>query len=121
MNKEVHPKIENQFMLEREFNVILCRIIEESLKKVGENVNSVIYYVLKHGYGIEEEEIPEHIEEFSECIEIIFGKEGRTYIEKIITSNLYLKIKGEHGFAKGKNFAQKVNNARHTYIKRKQI
>ena len=119
MNVKINLEALSQ--LEKEFNLILRRVINESLKNIGENFNSVVYHILEQEYNIKEGGIPEHTAEFSECLQTIFGKEGRMYIEKVITINLYIKIRENHNQIQEKNFIEKVEHARHKYLEKKKI
>ena len=123
MNAENRTEIEARSQLEKEFNLLLRRIINESFKDLSENFGSVIYYVLEQKYNIKEEEIPEHIAEFSRCLQMIFGKEAKIYIEKLITIKLYTKIriKQEHHQTEEKDFAERVEYAKHKYAQKKKI
>ena len=106
MNAENCAETEARSQLDKEFNLILRRIINESFKDLSENFGSVIYYVLEQKYNIKEEEIPEHIAEFSRCLQMIFGNEAKMYIEKLITIKLYTKtgIRQEHHQMEEKDF-----------------
>ena len=123
MNAKNRAEIEARSQLEKEFNLILRRIINESFKNVSENFGSVIYYVLEQKYNIKEEEIPDYIAEFSRCLQMIFGKEAKMYIEKLITIKLYTKnrIKREHHQMEEKDFTERVEYAKHKYAQKKKI
>jgi len=107
--------------LEKEFNFILRRVIDESLKSIGKTFNSVVYYTLKQKYSVKEEKIPEYTIELSRCLQMIFGKEGRMYIERLITTRLYIKIRENHNRIQEKDFTERVEYAKQVYINRKKI
>ena len=121
MNVEIRSEIETRSQLEKEFNLILRRIINESLKNIGKGFDSVVYYVLNQKYNVKEEEIPEHIAEFSNCLQTVFGKEGRMFIEKIITMNLYIKIRESYDRVQEKQFIKRVEHAKYKYFQKKKI
>ena len=123
MNVENSAEIETYSQLEREFNLILCRVINESFKDLSENFGSVIYYVLEQKYNIKKEEIPEYIAEFSCCLQTILGKEAKIYIERLITIKLYTKIRirREHSQVEERNFTERVEHAKHRYIQKKKM
>lgn len=121
LNVKAHQEIENSSQLEKEFNLILIRVTRESLKSIGKNFDSVVYYVLKQKYNVDEEEIPKHTTEFSKCLETIFGKEGKMYVEKIITVNLYIKIRESHDQVVERDFSERVEHARRKYLEKKLI
>ena len=123
MDVENSAEIETHSHLEKEFNLILCRVINESFKDLSENFGSVICYVLEQKYNVKEEEIPEYIAEFSSCLQTMLGKEARMYIEKLITVKLYTKIRirREHSQVEERDFAERVEYAKQRYIQRKKI
>ena len=121
LNVKAHQEIENSSQLEKEFNLILIRVTRESLKSIGKNFDSVVYYVLKQKYNVDEEEIPKHTTEFSKCLETIFGKEGKMYVEKIITVNLYIKIRDTYNEVVERDFSERVEHARRKYLEKKLI
>jgi len=118
---KVQPEIEIRSQLEKEFNLILRRIIRESLKSISRNLDSVVYYVLEQKYNVKEEEIPDYILEFSKCLQMVFGKEARKYIERTITVNLYIKIREKQNQTPEKSFIGKVEHAKQRYIYKKKI
>ena len=123
MNVENIAEIEAHSQLEKEFNLILRRVINESFKDLSENFGSVIYYVLEQKYNIKEKELPEYVAEFSECLQTIFGKEAKIYIERLITIKLYTKIRirREHSRMEERDFTERVEYAKHKYIQKKKI
>ena len=121
MNTKIFQKIEVRSQLEKEFNLILRRIIKESLKSISENLDSVVYYILSQKYNVEEEEIPDYVAEFSKCLEMIFGKEGKLYIQKMIIVNLYAKIRTPLSQAQKEKFIEGIELAKQKYIQKKQI
>ena len=121
LNIEILQEITVRSQLEKEFNLILRRIIKESLKSISENLDSVVYYVLSQKYNVEEEQIPDHVAEFSKCLEIIFGKEGKLYIQRIIIVNLYAKIRTPLSQTQKEKFIKGIELARQKYIQKKKI
>ena len=121
LNIEILQEITVRSQLEKEFNLILRRIIKESLKSISENLDSVVYYVLSQKYNVEEEQIPDHVAEFSKCLEIIFGKEGKLYIQRIIIVNLYAKIRTRLSQTQKEKFIKGIELARQKYIQKKKI
>ena len=121
LNIEILQEIKVRSQLEKEFNLILRRIIKESLKSISENLDSVVYYILSQKYNVEEEEIPDYVAEFSKCLEMIFGKEGKLYIQKMIIVNLYAKIRTPLSQAQKEKFIKGIELAKQKYIQKKQI
>ena len=121
LNIEILEEIKVRSQLEKEFNLILRRIIKESLKSISENLDSVVYYILSQKYNVEEEEIPDYVAEFSKCLEMIFGKEGKLYVQKIIIVNLYAKIRTSLGQIQKEKFIERIELAKQKYIQKKQI
>ena len=121
LNIEILEEIKVRSQLEKEFNLILRRIIKESLKSISENLDSVVYYILSQKYNVEEEEIPDYVAEFSKCLEMIFGKEGKLYVQKIIIVNLYAKIGAPLSQIQKEEFIEGIESAKQKYIQKKQI
>ena len=121
LNIEILEEIKVRSQLEKEFNLILRRIIKESLKSISENLDSVVYYILSQKYNVEEEEIPDYVAEFSKCLEMIFGKEGKLYVQKIIIVNLYAKIRTPLSQIQKEKFIERIELAKQKYIQKKQI
>jgi len=121
LNIEILSGIETRSQLENEFNLILCRVINESLKSMSKNFNSVVYYILEQKYNIKKEEIPAYTVEFSKCLQMIFGKEGRIYVERLITTKLYIKVRENHNQIQEKDFTERVQYAKQTYLRKKKI
>ena len=121
LNTKIFQKIEVRSQLEKEFNLILRRIIKESLKSISENLDSVVYYILSQKYNVEEEEISDYVAEFSKCLEMIFGKEGKLYIQKMIIVNLYAKIRTPLSQIQKEKFIEGIELAKQKYIQKKQI
>ena len=123
MNIENIAETEVRSQLEKEFNLILRRIINESFKDLSENFGSVIYYALEQTYNIKEEEIPEYVAEFSSCLQTLLGEKAGIYIERLISIKLYAKIKirEEHSQVEERNFTERVEYAKHKYIQKKKM
>jgi len=121
LNKKIRSGSATHSQLEKEFNFILRRMIDESLKSMGKTFNSVVYYTLQQKYSVKEEKIPEYVIELSKCLQMIFGKEGRVYIEKLITTRLYIKIRENHNRIQEKDFTERVEYAKQAYINKKKI
>jgi len=119
----LNVEIDVHSQLEKEFNLILRRIINESFKDLSENFGSVIYHALEQKYNIKEEEIPEYIAEFSSGLEMILGEKAKMYIERLITIKLYTKIRirREHSQMEERDFTERVEYAKHRYIQRKKM
>ena len=79
------------------FEETVVQAINEIFSALGESVSKAIYSHLKSGYGINENEIPQKIEEFAHAIEETFGMAG-ALIEIKIIERLHSKY-GDFHFA----------------------
>jgi hypothetical protein len=121
LNTKFHSGSAPCSQLEKEFNFILHRVIDETLRSIGKTFDSVVYYVLNQKYSVNGEDISESTMALSKCLQMMFGKEGRVYIEKLITTRLYIKIRESHNPIQEKNFIERVEHAKQAYIKKKKI
>jgi hypothetical protein len=121
LNKKIRSGSAASSQLEKEFDFILHRVIDETLRNIGRTFDSVVYYVLNQKYSVKEEDISEGTMELSKCLQMMFGKKGRVYIEKLITTRLYIKIRESHNPIQEKNFVERVEYAKQAYIKKKKI
>ena len=66
--------------------------LEETLSAFGEKQKQTIYSYLDNCYGLNKQEIPNRIEEFSQAIDNLFGTGGKL-IKASIMKALFKKIK----------------------------
>lgn len=104
-------------MPQKSFNKILAEAIDDALSSLGESVKQVIYFHLKENFHLPKEEIPDRVEEFSECLEKIFGP-GANFIKILIMKKLY-KYLGKLSFywdsSKEFTFTEYVEIARRSF------
>lgn len=78
---------------ENEFNKLLAKIIDNSLKEVfDENATSAIYAYLRSNYALNQEEIPQKLDLFIDGLHK-FLSTGAYAIEHVILENLYSNLK----------------------------
>jgi hypothetical protein len=73
------------------FEEILLNAIDEEFLSIGETCQKIAYFYLKNEYGINRQEIPSKIKEFSQAIEGMF-KDGGKILEIRIMENLFRKM-----------------------------
>ena len=83
------------------FETAVIEAIDEVFTTFGENVKRVIYIFLENNYGIEKEQIPRKIEDFSTAIESIFGDAA-----KLVELKIMEKLQGK---AKGFKYKSRIN------------
>jgi len=105
---------------QKSFNEILAEAIDDSLSSLGESVKQVIYFHLEENFHLPKEEIPDRVEEFSECLEKIFGP-GANFIKILIMKKLYKRL-GRPSFywdsSKEFTFTEYVEIARRSFADR---
>lgn len=78
-------------MAQKQFSKVLLAAVEESLSSLGDSSKQAILYHLETSFNIKKERIPSNLTEFAKALEGIFGP-GASYLEKLITQNLYEKL-----------------------------
>jgi hypothetical protein len=71
--------------------MVLFESIDEGLFSLGESPKKAIYFHLKEKFGINKEDIPNRLEDFSYAMENIFGL-GAKYLETLFMKNLQKKL-----------------------------
>jgi hypothetical protein len=82
---------DKQSSVEQKFDKFLMEAIDEALCSLGEPVKNAVYLHLQNDFGIEKEDIPGKVEEFSNIIHKIFGL-GASRLEIKFMKNLNSKI-----------------------------
>jgi len=78
---------------ENEFNKLLAKIIDNSLKDVlNENATSAIYAYLESNYALDQKEIPQKLDVFVDGLHK-FLSTGAYAVEHVILENLYSNLK----------------------------
>lgn len=70
----------------------IMECVDAGLKKLGPNVNQVIYFHLESKFGVKKEEILNRPEAFSKALHSIFGR-GAKEIERLIVQKIQEKFK----------------------------
>ena len=108
-----------------EFDNLLSESIDDALTSLGESVKKTIYLHLQKDFGINKNEIPSKIFDFSDIIHKIFGL-GATPLEIKFMMNLNSKVKAEinwpeipepfsRWFVADMTFTEYVTNMRKSY------
>lgn len=82
-----------QILKTKDFDALLVQAIDEVFSCLGESSKSTIYFFLEVNFGINKEEIPNHIEDFSDALEKMFGLSAK-YFEVAFIKRFYKKQKG---------------------------
>jgi len=78
---------------ENEFDKLLAKIIDDSLREVlNENAASAIYAYLRSNYSLNQEEIPQKLDLFVNGLHK-FLSTGAYAVEHVILENLYSNLK----------------------------
>lgn len=101
----------------KNFDNILLKVIDDSLAEMGRSMGQVIYYHLEKDF-IQKKEIPKKTEQFSLCLKQIFGEEAEYIIRMVIVKNLYIKIEEDLEEIEGWSFADYVKDAKEKYVKK---
>ncbi|MEM0313928.1 MAG: hypothetical protein QW056_02215 [Candidatus Bathyarchaeia archaeon] len=75
----------------RSFEEAFIEAVDEGLLMLGEAGREIIYFRLRHDYGLRREEIPRSPKIFMNCLRNLLGK-GAEVIEKSIIKSLYGKL-----------------------------
>lgn len=86
----LNPKEEKE-LAKKAFNELLLEAIDEAFASLGESAKQSIYYHLKDKFKIAKNEIPNHLKEFAEGLEKIFGA-GAQFLEILIMKELYARL-----------------------------
>lgn len=105
-------------MARKTFDELLLEAIDEALSSLGESARQSIYFHLEDKFKISREEIPNHIKEFADGLEKIFGI-GARFLEIMIMKRLYAHIGQPLDWDEGEEFIflNYVEAARRSYQK----
>jgi len=76
---------------EQEFNEVLLQSIDEALVALGEKAKAGVYFHLQQTFALSKKDIPNHIGDFTDALEKIFGQ-GAEQIELLIMKSLNKKV-----------------------------
>jgi hypothetical protein len=102
----------------KDFEKLLLSSIDQALISLGESVKLSIYFHFEKNFKVTRNEIPEHLQQFQEALEKIFGV-GARFIEILIMKNLYAKIGCPLNMEKNEQleFIKYVDAARQSFLK----
>ncbi len=110
---------------ERNFNLFLVEAIDKGLSLgLGLPARNALYAKLAHSFGIEKNQIPEHLDRFVDIMDMIFGLSAHR-LESQIIKTLKTKLGIDDNLACGElshwtsqdSFKECVENLRQTYRK----
>lgn len=116
---------QDQISRQKKFDECLIEAVDEALTLLGDPVKNTIFLLLENRFNISKNEIPAHIKEFSDFLNLTFGI-GAAHLEIKCMQYLHSKInvniqetKDDWGLAKlltdGLTFEGYVCNARDNY------
>lgn len=108
---------EKQKTVNRKFDEILLKVLDDSLTRIGKSVGPVVYYNLEKDL-VKKKDIPAKTERFSACLKMIFGEGVAYLIEMSIVKKLYLEIDEKLEKREEYSFTNYVDNAREKYLKK---
>jgi len=102
------------------FEKLLIEAVDEALASLGDSARQSIYFHLEKKFKIERTEIPQHIEDFAEGLEKIFGA-GAQFLEILIMKQLYEKTGRPLQWNKNKEliFVEYVAAAKCSFLKKR--
>lgn len=78
-------------MAKKAFDKLLLEAVDDALASLGDSAKQAIYFHLKNKFKIARNEIPQHVEDFAEGLEKIFGV-GAQFLQILIMKELYERI-----------------------------
>ena len=73
------------------FRELLLESIDEGFNSLGDELKEIVYFLLEKSFMLNEQNIPDQIDDFSESIDCIFGF-GSNILKIIIMKILFRKI-----------------------------
>lgn len=104
-------------MAKKGFERLLLEAVDDALASLGDSAKKAIYFHLENKFKIERNEIPQHVEDFADGLEKIFGIGARS-LEILVMKNLYERIGQPLQWDKSKEliFAEYVAAARRSFL-----
>ncbi len=105
--------------MEKAFDNILLRAVDDALTSLGDSAKQSIYFHLEDKFNIKKKNIPNRLEDFEAGLERIFGM-GARFLEIMIMKNLYSEIEEPLEWQEGREvvFIDYVEAARLSFKKR---
>jgi hypothetical protein len=105
-------------LTKKAFERLLFEAVDEALASLGDSAKQAIYFHLENKFEIKRNEIPQHVEDFAEGLEKIFGV-GAQFLEILIMKKLYEKTGQPLQWNKSKEliFAEYVKSAKRSFLK----
>jgi hypothetical protein len=102
------------------FEKLFLEAVDEALASLGDSAKQAIYFHLENKFEIARNEIPQHVEDFAEGLEKIFGI-GSQFLEILIMKKLYGRTGQPLQWDKSKKliFAEYVAAARRSFLKKR--
>ncbi len=105
--------------LEKAFDNILLRAVDDALTSLGDSAKQSIYFHLEDKFNIKKKNIPNRLGDFEAGLERIFGM-GARFLEIMIMKNLYSEIEEPLEWQEGREvvFIDYVEAARLSFKKK---
>lgn len=84
-------KTRDENALEKEFNEILLKALDEALAALGTSIKDALYFHLEVTFGVKKESICRDPKQLSDGLERIFGL-GAKFLENLIVDSISNKI-----------------------------
>lgn len=99
------------------FEKTFLEAIDEAFYSIGNDSNQIIYDYLEKKFMLNKLNIPKRIEDFSECLNRIFGFSAKI-LELRIMNNLYLKVGDSFKYKNEKtlDFVNYIQCIKNSYI-----
>jgi len=102
---------------QKTFEKLLLESIDKALDSLGESARQSIYFHLQSKFKITKQDIPQHLEDFENGLEKIFGL-GAQFLEILIMKDLYTKIGHPLEWKEGHplEFVEYVKTAKQSFL-----
>jgi hypothetical protein len=106
-------------LAKKTFNKLLLEAVDDALSSLGESAKLSIYFHLENRFKVTKNDIPNHLTDFTDGLEKIFGI-GAHFIEILIMKNLFEKVGQPLEWNENKelSFVEYVRAAKQSYLKK---
>jgi hypothetical protein len=113
-------RLEEPKLTRKAFDKLLLEAIDEALASLGDSAKQAIYFHLEDKFSISRKEIPQHLEDFTEGLNKIFGM-GAQFLQILIMKQLHERIGNSLEWVEGKElvFNEYVKAAKRSFLKRR--
>ena len=113
-------RLEEPKLTRETFDELLVRAVDEALASLGDSAKQAIYFHLEDKFRISRNEIPQHLEDFTNGLHKIFGM-GAQFLQILIMKHLHERIGNSNKWIEGKEpaFIEYVTAAKGSFLKRR--